>query len=322
MEKRTQPARISRLGRRTGVLAASALVLALLLTSAAAAQEGTANQAGLVIQFGDGRVYTACVDLGPAGQATGEQVLRAAGLATIVDYGSGMGGTLCKIGNEGCDYPAVPCFCRCTLKPGDPCVYWSYFHLLDGQWRYATQGASSYVVRPGDVEGWAWGPGAAGGGIQPPLIPFAQICSAPSPGVGPGATWTPFPTATATAAKSTATPVPTVRPLLSPTTTPTARTRTPSPTPTPPPPVTRHPPLATRHSLVERAVPAPPTLAQAVPTATVSMAQQPSASASSTLTSPGQAAPGASRGTSSYVFFGALVVALLAGLILLRIRQS
>src|SRR5689334_8388264 len=50
------------------------------------AQSGAPNQAGLVIDFGDGRVQTYCIDLGDDGQATGEELLRATNLAVIIDY--------------------------------------------------------------------------------------------------------------------------------------------------------------------------------------------------------------------------------------------
>ncbi len=176
--------------RVSGLLAASILIW-LTPTRAALAQDDP-HQAGLVVQFGDGTLYTACVDLGPDGQATGEQVLRASGLETIIDYNSGFGGgAVCQIGDQGCNFPAEKCFCQCTLKPGDPCVYWTYFFQRDGEWRYSVEGASRRVVHPGDVEGWAWGLGAVDSGAQPPLIPFEQLCGPPPTPPSPSPTPTP-----------------------------------------------------------------------------------------------------------------------------------
>ena len=202
---RTQSApRISSFGRLIG-LAASVILLVLLgLISPAKAQED-GNQAGLVVQFGDGSLHTTCVDLGPDGQITGEEMLRASGYAALIDYGSGFGGgTVCKIDNEGCDFPADKCFCQCTMKPGDPCIYWSYFHLLDGQWRYSIQGVSNYVVRPGDVEAWVWGLGSAGSGVAPPSITLEQIC-VPPPKTTPPPSTTSLPPSTETHAPITPT---------------------------------------------------------------------------------------------------------------------
>src|SRR5215216_4490425 len=73
-------------------------------------QGSTLNQAGLVIDFGDGRVMTFCIDLGADGQATGEELLRASKLPVIINYDFGMGGAICKIDTVGSDFPAEPCF--------------------------------------------------------------------------------------------------------------------------------------------------------------------------------------------------------------------
>src|SRR5689334_4388603 len=88
------------------------------------AQESVPQQAGLVIDFGDGRVLTFCVDLGADGQATGEELLRASNLPVIFEYSGGIGGAVCKIDTVGSDFPSEPCFSHCTLQPGEPCMYW------------------------------------------------------------------------------------------------------------------------------------------------------------------------------------------------------
>lgn len=181
------------------------------------AEEPFPHHAGIVIQFGDGAVHKACVDLGDDGEATGEEVLRASGVSMVIEYAGAMGGTVCKINDEGCSFPAEPCFCQCTLRPGEPCTYWAYYHLKGGQWEYSQRGATNHTVHSGEVEGWAWGEGIPkSGGAQPPVIPFDQICIPPSP----TPTNTPSPT-------DTPTPIP-------PTATPTATPIPPSPTPWPP----------------------------------------------------------------------------------------
>lgn len=149
--------------------------------------DGAGNRAGVVVRFGDGSVQTACIDLGPDGQATGEELLQAAGLQPVMEY-SALGGIVCQIGAEGCGFPAESCWCQCK---GDPCVYWRYFHQTDGQWVYATIGASSYLVHSGQVDGWAWGEGESSGGVEPPLLTVDEICAQPP--AAAGALFTPAP---------------------------------------------------------------------------------------------------------------------------------
>ena len=178
---------------------ARALVWAVLLLVVAAGgttqAQGPENaRAGVVIDFGDGVVEAACVDLGADGQATGEEVLAAAGFDVLIEY-SPMGGAVCKIGAQGCNFPGQPCWCQCMSSP---CVYWAYNYLQDGQWIYSTIGASVREVHAGDVEGWAWGAGSLSLGATPPLRTFDQICAPAAPTATPTATatWTPWPTNT------------------------------------------------------------------------------------------------------------------------------
>ncbi len=146
------------------------------------------QHAGIIVSFGDGHVETACVDLGEDGEATGEEVLDASGLAVTKIYESGMGVFVCKIEDDGC--PASQCKCQC--EDLNNCVTWSYWHLAGDEWHYSVAGASSYIVQAGDVEGWAWGPGQIDNGTKPPVTTFEQICVAPT------ATPTSEPTSTAT----------------------------------------------------------------------------------------------------------------------------
>ncbi|HNS01320.1 MAG TPA: ECF transporter S component [Anaerolineae bacterium] len=215
------PGRTPRLWLRALVWAA--LLIMATATGAAQAQGPQNPRAGIVIDFGDGVVQTACVDLGADGQATGEEVLTASGFDVLIEY-SPMGGAVCKIGAVGCNFPGQPCWCQCMSSP---CVYWSYNYLQNGQWIYSTLGASVRTVHADDVEGWAWGAGTMSQGAAPPLYTFDQICAPPAtntPVPPPLATWTPSPTNT---------PWPTATWTPSPTNTPPATaTWTPSSTPT------------------------------------------------------------------------------------------
>jgi len=139
-----------------------------------------AQRVGLVVKFGDGSVFTDCIDyIGP--DMTGEDVLDASGLPTVKDTSYGLGAAICKIGDVGCD-DATHCFCQCTGQP--PCLYWAYYHLdqQKSEWVYSGMGASWHTVQPGAVEGWAWGSGEVGGSdVEPPLKTFEELCSPPSP---------------------------------------------------------------------------------------------------------------------------------------------
>jgi hypothetical protein len=171
------------------------LIVLLGLPAAASVRADGPNRAGLVVQFGDGSVISRCVEFGEP-SLTGYEVLARAGLTVVAEF-SGLGAAVCKVQNDGCDFPAETCFCECE---GSPCVYWVYHHLVDGAWQYSGFGASSYQVSDGAVEGWAWGQGDPNGGAQPPVMTFEQICAPPP-------TATPVPP-TATHVPPTATPTP------------------------------------------------------------------------------------------------------------------
>lgn len=245
-----------RLASRRRRVAARLVGVALLLAgifvwSPVQAQEAAPSRAGLVIDFGEGNVSTACVDLGNDGQATGEEVLRASGLDVVMEF-TAVGGAVCRIGNQGCAYPSEPCWCQCMSSP---CIYWAYYHLVGGQWVYSSTGASTHIVHSGDVEGWAWGAGTVAIGALPALRTFDQIC-APATATP---TWTPPPTATPTTAPAiwptdtppspptatwtppaTATPQPSLTATAAPTATPSATALPPQPaegTPAPPAPL-------------------------------------------------------------------------------------
>jgi uncharacterized repeat protein (TIGR01451 family) len=126
------------------------------------------NQAGLVVRFGDGSTITRCVTFSEP-EISGLEVLYRSGL-TVVAAGS----AVCDIeGESGC--PASNCFCQCP-GGGSACLYWTYWHLVDGAWVYASGGAGSYAVHDGGVEGWAWGSDGS-----PPVLSFDEICLPPLP---------------------------------------------------------------------------------------------------------------------------------------------
>lgn len=147
-----------------------AIVAVMLFASPVAAQEE--HRAGLVIVHGDGSVMTQCVAF-PEPSITGAELLARSGLELTVEA-SGMGATICRIDDEGCDYPQDACFCQCQSSP---CIYWAYWRLNDGAWVYRNAGSGNSMVQPGDVEGWRWGLGTVKKAEPPPIVAFEEICA-------------------------------------------------------------------------------------------------------------------------------------------------
>lgn len=156
------------------------------------------HYAGVVVDFGDGRVESRCVTFSEA-SISGYELLTRSGLnATVAVDGPGV--AICAIDSVGC--PANDCFCQ------SPPTYWSYWHQQAGAWGYAAAGSSTYQITDGMVDGWFWGDASR----TPPLLPLEQICDLPAP-----ATATP-PPATATLTPSPLPPTPTSAPTLVPAT--------------------------------------------------------------------------------------------------------
>lgn len=142
------------------------LLLLLITFSGVGAQP--VNQAGVVVDFGNGRLQTACVTFTEP-SLTGLELLERAGLPLTIAQQPG-GALVCQIGDTGC--PADDCFCACR---GGDCAFWNYWHGQNGDWSFSPIGAAHYTVLPGTVDGWAWG-GNATAPSSPPSL--GLICSA------------------------------------------------------------------------------------------------------------------------------------------------
>lgn len=187
------------------VLSLSMLLLTLLAAPAAVRAQDGDNHVGLVIDRGGGDVTKACVAFDEP-ELTGYEVLQRSELAVDVDQQGG-GAAVCRIDGTGC--PSDNCFCECA---GGDCVYWSYWQLVDGEWRYAIAGASMVRVGDGAVEGWTWGPGSVTEAVPPPEVTFEEICT-----VAEIATPQPSPTVTAAPPPAAVSQAATAAPLPSPT---------------------------------------------------------------------------------------------------------
>lgn len=148
-------------------------VLALQFVDADALLAQETPRAGLVIVHGDGNVATRCVELGSE-SISGYDLLSKSGVEILAEP-SGMGMTICKLDGEGCGIPQESCFCQCK---GSPCVYWSYWQMVDGAWRYSNLGAANTRPTDGALEAWVWGDGTSGQAPQPPAMSLADVCPA------------------------------------------------------------------------------------------------------------------------------------------------
>jgi len=190
-------------GRLTKLYILAGLLAVRLLFAVSAPQAGADdyNRAGLVIDYGGGNVATFCVSF-YEDSITGMDVLERAGRQLVGGFG---GGAVCAIDGVGCFDPN-DCWCECR-NPSSGCTYWIYWHLKDGNWKYAGVGAAGYQVHDGDVEGWIWGSGSTSGGTQPPVYTMEQLEHLCQPPSAPTAAPSDTPTATDTPT-STHTPVP------------------------------------------------------------------------------------------------------------------
>jgi hypothetical protein len=287
------------------------------------AQDEPPNRAAVIIQHGDGRVVTACVSFGEP-EITGLELLSRAGVAVLAQSGGG-GSAVCKLDGEGCDYPAEDCFCKCK---GAECVYWAYQHLRGGQWSYAQTGAATAKIRPGEVDGWAWGPGTLQAGSQPPALSFEQVCAAPAgeqptlpaPVIIPPTLPAPELSApTEAPAAPTSVPPPSPPPVVRPT-----RTVAPAPSPaaqaaataipTMPPTAAPTEPLPTPRPTVL------PTEAQATSAPAIT-SMPPATFVPAAMATPTPAPAGQPGSTTGYLAFGAIVLLLIGGIAVSAVRR-
>ncbi len=211
----------------TGAILWALILLVLAPTPQALAQ--TPNRAGIVVNYGGGRVEAQCVSFTEA-SISGYELLNKSSFGLIPQTFPGKGEAVCRISDVGCSYPQRSCFCQCESAT---CVYWSYWQQANGDWIYSGTGSSTTTVQNGSVDGWSW---SAGSSTRAPTasrrcIPSIKFAirrrrppsrRPPPPYLAQDTSFaTPTATATRQSADSTATPTPTV-----------TWTPTPGPTPT------------------------------------------------------------------------------------------
>ncbi|GEM_PF-1331275 len=111
------------------------------------------NQAGLIVRTGPNEVVSQCVSFDEE-WISGLALLERSGLPFAAVNDERYGAFICGIADVGC--PADRCLCAYPPR------YWQYWLLERGGWQISPVGASSRVVRDGDVDGWIWSNGADG----------------------------------------------------------------------------------------------------------------------------------------------------------------
>jgi hypothetical protein len=150
-----------------------ALLALALLTAAAAFANPAAGQrehsAGLVIDYGDGRLTYAVVSFSePA--ISGIELLDRSGLSLVTLGFGGLGEAVCSIEAHGCGVGDCRRLCQ-TSRADSP--FWRYFRLVDGAWAPLPLGASSAEVTHGAIDGWSW----TGGEPSLPAIDFVTLAT-------------------------------------------------------------------------------------------------------------------------------------------------
>lgn len=124
------------------------------------------NVAGLVVDYGDGRMSYAWVPFEEE-EITGIELLKRSGLDVVTITFGGMGEGICQIDITGC--PVDDCRKRMCQTSDPESPFWRYLRQADsGEWSFVALGASDTTVRDGDIDAWSWS------GVEPELPPLTM----------------------------------------------------------------------------------------------------------------------------------------------------
>ena len=146
----------------------TALFIALVLAGAVSSA-ASANEAGLVVEHGDGSVTYVLIAF-PEDEIASIDLLRRSGLSLATISSGGLGEAVCSIDSKGCGVSD----CRARLcQTGDPSSpFWKFFRAgaSDG-WVLQPLGASATKVRGGEIDLWSW----TGGEAEVPVVTLARV---------------------------------------------------------------------------------------------------------------------------------------------------
>lgn len=129
-------------------------LLGLLLGRSGTVLATDVHVAGLVVDFGDGRISYAWVPF-TEDEISGVDLLERSGLDVVTVSFGGMGDAVCQIDDTGC--PVGDCRKRMCQTSDPESPFWRYSRQSGGgEWTFAATGASGAKVRDGDVDAWVW----------------------------------------------------------------------------------------------------------------------------------------------------------------------
>lgn len=112
------------------------------------------NAAGLIVDYGDGRISYAWVPFEEQ-EISGIELLRRSGLDLVTVGFGGMGDAVCQIDDTGC--PMDDCRRRLCQTSDPESPFWRYSRqTAPGEWTFVATGASAAKVRDGDIDAWSW----------------------------------------------------------------------------------------------------------------------------------------------------------------------
>jgi hypothetical protein len=129
-------------------------VLASVALSYGQANAQQANIAGLIVDYGDGRVSYALVPF-EEDTINGLDLIDRSGLDVVSVGFGGLGDAVCQIDNTGCSVD--DCRTRMCQTSDRESPFWQFSKLSeDGEWQMVATGASGAKVRDGDIYAWSW----------------------------------------------------------------------------------------------------------------------------------------------------------------------
>jgi hypothetical protein len=132
---------------------ASLVVCVLFLVSIGTVGAKEPNVAGLIVDYGDGRMSYAVVPFDEE-NISGVDLLEMSGLDLVTIGFGGLGDAVCQIDDTGC--PVDDCRKRLCQTSDPESPYWQFSKLADDEWLFVATGASGAKVQDGDVYAWSW----------------------------------------------------------------------------------------------------------------------------------------------------------------------
>lgn len=147
-------------------IALAILIVVLLPAARVAAQE--TNRAGLVVDYGDGRMSYAVIPF-DEDEINGIDLLNRSGLDVVTVGFGGLGDAVCQVDDTGC--PVGDCRSRLCQTSDPESPFWQFSKLDGEEWRFVATGASGATVRDGDIYAWSW----TGTPPELPVLTMSQL---------------------------------------------------------------------------------------------------------------------------------------------------